>query len=91
MLSIDMINNISITSPSYVGPVYFILDTVEDTITGKTWHKLLTNEKATRLILKSKRCSGWDIQAEITGRNFIWATTQFLTLLHIQGLQQAHD
>ena len=81
------IADISAISPIYLPPLYWIIETIEDRITGTVWHKLKTNEKATRLILKSKRYSNWDIQAENTGKNFIWVTEQFLTLLHIQGLQ----
>jgi hypothetical protein len=75
-----------LVSPNYLPPLCRILKTVEDRDTGTVWHKLITNEKATRLILKSKRCSSWDIRAENTGKNFIWVTEQFLTLLRIQGL-----
>ena len=68
-------------------PKYDILETIRD-LTGTVWHKPKTNEKATRLILKSKACSQWDIRTENTGKPFFWATDQFLTVLHIQGLQQ---
>jgi len=69
-------------------PRYSILETVEDRFTGTVWHKLKTNEKATELILKSKACSQWDIHIENTGKAFFWATDQFLTVLHIQGLEK---
>jgi hypothetical protein len=85
------IDDISAVSPHYLPPVYAILETVEDRITGITWHKLMTNEKATRLILKSKAYSSWDLRQETTGKKFLWVTKQFLTLLHIQGLQKVDN
>lgn len=69
-------------------PKYDILETVDDTITGTVWHKLLTNAKATELIPKSKAYSQWEIIEENTGKKFLWVTDQFLTVLHIQGLQK---
>ena len=91
MLSNDIINNISATAPGYMGPVCSILETVEDTITGITWHKLQTNSKATRLIAKSKAYSSWEIKAEITGRKYFWVTDKLLLLLKIQGLEQTDN
>lgn len=69
-------------------PKYDILETVDDTITGTVWHKLLTNAKATSLIKKSKAYSQWEIREETTGKKFFWVTDQLLTVLHIQGLQK---
>lgn len=69
-------------------PKYDILETVDDTITGTVWHKLLTNEKASNLITKSKAYSQWEIKEENTGKKFLWVTDQLLTVLHIQGLQK---
>lgn len=76
------------TSPSYLPPLYWILETVTDRITGVTWHKLMANERAISLVLNSKAKNSWEIKAEITGKKFVWVTEQLLTLLHIQGLQQ---
>jgi len=70
------------------GPRYTVLETVEDRITGTVWHKLKTNEKATRLILKSKAYSQWDLVTENTGKKLFWVTDKLLTILHIQGLQK---
>ena len=76
-------------SPSYLPPVYSILETVTDRITGVTWHKLLPNEKAIGLIVNSKANNSWELKAEITGKKFLWVTEQFLTLLAIQGAVEA--
>jgi hypothetical protein len=80
-----------LVSPNYLPPLCWILKTVEDRDTGTVWHKLMTNEKATRLILKSKAYSSWDLRQETTGKKFLWVTKQFLTLLHIQGLQKVDN
>lgn len=69
-------------------PRYSVLETVEDRITGKVWHKLKTNEKAAELIHNCKAHTHWDYRTEITGKIFIWVTDQLLTILHIQGLRQ---
>lgn len=89
-LSDQEIDDISATSPSYLPPVCFILETVYDRITGTKWHKLKTNHKATKLIINNKAYSQWDLKAEITGKKYLWVTDKLLTLLHIQGLEQAH-
>jgi hypothetical protein len=75
------------TATGRTTPKYDILETVDDTITGTVWHKLMTNTKATDLITKSKAYSQWDIIEEITGKKFLWVTDQLLTVLHIQGLR----
>ena len=67
-------------------PRYSVLETVEDRITGKTWHKLNVNAKATLLIYQSKAYSQWEIRTENTGKRLIWVTDKLLTILHIQGL-----
>lgn len=76
------------TAIGHSEPKYELLETSKDPITGKVWHKLLTNSKASNLIKKSKAYSQWDIREEITGKKFFWVTSKFLTLLHIQGLQK---
>lgn len=77
------------TATGRVTPKYDILETVDDTITGTVWHKLLTNANASNLITKSKAYSQWEIKEEDTGKKFfLWVTDQLLTVLHIQGLQK---
>jgi len=69
-------------------PKYRILETEEDSITGTVWHKLKTNEKAAQLIHNCKAHTQWDYRTELSGKIFVWATDQLLTILHLQGLQQ---
>lgn len=87
MITDKMISSYRKSSSSYIGPVYSILETTKDSITGVTWHKLITNSKATRLIVESKAYSSWEIKAENTGKKYIWVTDNLLLLLKIQGLQ----
>lgn len=72
-------------------PTYAIIETIKDQNTGTIWHKLDTNEKATRLILASKAYNSFDIYKESSGKAHIWATAQLLTLLHLQGLKPIHS
>lgn len=46
-----------LSTSSNSSPVYYVLEKVKDRITGTTWNKLITNSKATRLILNSKSYS----------------------------------
>jgi hypothetical protein len=91
MLTEKEIETASAISPNYVPPTYYILETIDDRITKVTWHKILGNSKAIALIVAYKVFTHWEIKEEISGKRFIWVTDKLLTLLNIQGLQQAHD
>lgn len=71
-----------------VVPKYNILETIEDSVTKTVWHKLRTNEEATKLILNLNSSESVYQHTEITGKSFFWVTDQILTLLTIQGIEQ---
>lgn len=71
-----------------IGPKFDILESIEDSITGILWHKLKTNEEATKLILNLNSSKSVYQHTEITGKSFVWVTDQVLTLLKIQSIEQ---
>ena len=66
---------------------YSILETDNEQIYKKTWHKLDPTFSLWRLIISDENTKGshWDIVKENDGKSFIWVTDKYLTLLEIKG------
>ena len=74
--------------------LYQIIETTQVNISQKTvWHKLRLTHALWRMILEDQKNKGanWDVNREITGESFIWATSKYLTLLELKGAIACND